>query len=281
MAELDLDSALSVLENSTRRKILQKLVKEVHYPLQLSKELNVSQQAVMKHLKVLEEHGMVESFEEKSDAGGPPRKCYRPTRNFSIRIDFGPNTFRSRLMSFTGMVPVVVDEEDEAVGGGAGPGRAGADGEGESKSEGESPPGPGDVDGEGGGPPEDVSTPAGDEDEHRDILDDFHQIMELELEETRLSELVTLVKEMDRRFEELDSRRGRLLMYREAAMREVNRIILDLVPSYNSRRVIYYYLDKSRPTLASMSEDLDVREKVLQEIFNKLRKQSLFFDPFE
>ena len=62
----ELDSIFSVLENPIRRKILAKLAKEHHYPLQLSKELNISQQAIMKHLKVLEDNELVQSFEEKS-----------------------------------------------------------------------------------------------------------------------------------------------------------------------------------------------------------------------
>ena len=52
---VDFDDAMSILENTTRREILKFLVKEPHYPLQLSEMLEVSQQAVMKHLKVLEE----------------------------------------------------------------------------------------------------------------------------------------------------------------------------------------------------------------------------------
>ena len=48
------DESLSILENTTRRAILRHLVKEPHYPLQLSELLDVSQQAVVKHLKVLE-----------------------------------------------------------------------------------------------------------------------------------------------------------------------------------------------------------------------------------
>ena len=41
------EEAMSVLENSTRRQILKYLVKEPHYPLQLSELLDVSQQAVV------------------------------------------------------------------------------------------------------------------------------------------------------------------------------------------------------------------------------------------
>ena len=89
------DESLSILENTTRRAILRHLVKEPHYPLQLSELLDVSQQAVVKHLKVLEEAGFVDSEVKKSDKGGPPKKVYRVNQSFSIRLDLGPDLFRA------------------------------------------------------------------------------------------------------------------------------------------------------------------------------------------
>lgn len=97
MPELDLDTALTVLSNPMRREILSRLVMETHYPLQLARELNTSQQAVMKHLAVLEKHELVKSEGEKSDAGGPPRKAYTATKQLSIRIDIGRNLFNAKL----------------------------------------------------------------------------------------------------------------------------------------------------------------------------------------
>jgi len=97
-----MDDLLAVLENPIRRKILERLTKETHYPLQLSKELNVTQQAIMKHLKVLEDYGLVKSSEEKSTAGGPPRKCYLPTKTLTLRIDLGPNTFDASMKDMDG-----------------------------------------------------------------------------------------------------------------------------------------------------------------------------------
>jgi len=89
------DEALSILENPTRRQILRKLVKEPHYSLQLSELLDVSQQAVVKHLKVLEEAGFVDSEEVPSERGGPPAKMYRVNQSFSLRLDLGPDLFRA------------------------------------------------------------------------------------------------------------------------------------------------------------------------------------------
>ena len=89
------DEALSILENPTRRQILRKLVKEPHYPLQLSELLNVSQQAVVKHLKVLEVSGFVDSERVPSEKGGPPKKMYKVNQSFSLRLDLGPDLFRA------------------------------------------------------------------------------------------------------------------------------------------------------------------------------------------
>lgn len=92
---VDFDEALSILENSIRRQILKLLVKEPHYPLQISELINVSQQAVIKHLKVLEKADFVESQMVASEKGGPPKKMYKVDQSFSIRLDLGPDLFRA------------------------------------------------------------------------------------------------------------------------------------------------------------------------------------------
>ena len=51
---VDIDLALSILQNKVRRQILERLVREPHYPMQLADLIGVSQQAIMKHLKELE-----------------------------------------------------------------------------------------------------------------------------------------------------------------------------------------------------------------------------------
>ena len=94
----DLDMLLSVIENPTRRRILEALVREPHYSLQLSRELGMSQQAIMKHMKVLEECDLVRSYPEESDQGGPARKLYIPTTKFTITVDFGPGLFNAAII---------------------------------------------------------------------------------------------------------------------------------------------------------------------------------------
>jgi predicted transcriptional regulator len=95
----ELDVLLSVIENPTRRRILEALVREPHYPLQLSKELGLSQQGIMKHLKVLEEYRMVRSYDEESDQGGPNRKIYVPITGFNIVVDMGPGLFTAQIVT--------------------------------------------------------------------------------------------------------------------------------------------------------------------------------------
>lgn len=95
----DLDMLLSIIENPTRRKILEALVREPHYPLQLSRELQMSQQAIVKHLKVLEDNALVRSYEEESDRGGPARRLYVPVSKFTIIVDVGPGLFNVEILT--------------------------------------------------------------------------------------------------------------------------------------------------------------------------------------
>ncbi|HIH76169.1 MAG TPA: helix-turn-helix domain-containing protein [Methanomassiliicoccales archaeon] len=95
----ELDMLLSVIENPTRRRILEALVREPHYPLQLSKELGLSQQGIMKHLRMLEELDLVRSFLEDSDQGGPSRRRYFPTTGFTMVVDIGPGLFNTEVAS--------------------------------------------------------------------------------------------------------------------------------------------------------------------------------------
>ena len=95
MSSTDIDELFHLLENPTRRRILQLLSREQRYTLQLSREIDVSQQAVVKHLRILEEHGFVASRDEPSDRG-PNRRVYRSARSVSLHIDVGPSTFREQ-----------------------------------------------------------------------------------------------------------------------------------------------------------------------------------------
>lgn len=108
----DMDSILSIVENPTRRRILQALVREPHYPLQLSHELGVSQQAIMKNLALMEREGLLECYRESSNIG-PDRTFYKPTSEFSIVIDMRGNMFEVRMTTPGPALPPSKVEEEE------------------------------------------------------------------------------------------------------------------------------------------------------------------------
>jgi ArsR family transcriptional regulator len=81
---------LYVLGNPTRRRILKLLSEEPKYLIQLSRELEISQQAILKHILVLEKFGLISSYEERGELPAPPRKYYTLNRGFSITVDLSP-----------------------------------------------------------------------------------------------------------------------------------------------------------------------------------------------
>ncbi len=85
-----IDEILSVLENGTRRSILRQLLLDSTYPLEMSRALGISQQAINKHLEVLEKSNMIIFSGSTSNSFGPPRKIYSPTGFSTIVIDYTP-----------------------------------------------------------------------------------------------------------------------------------------------------------------------------------------------
>ena len=89
----DVDEMLSLLENKARRGILERLVREPHYAYQLAEQIGVSQQAITKHLVLLEKAEMIHS-EKVPSTKGPAKRIYSVQKSFSIRIDLGPDLFK-------------------------------------------------------------------------------------------------------------------------------------------------------------------------------------------
>ena len=102
----DLDNALHLLQNKIRRQILERLAREPHYPMQLAELIGVSQPAIVKHLKELEDGGMVSKQQVPSEKGGPPRTIYAVDRAFSIHVDIGPDLFRCEERKLSGTPPM-------------------------------------------------------------------------------------------------------------------------------------------------------------------------------
>jgi ArsR family transcriptional regulator len=82
----DSEVLLDVLGNETRRRILQLLADEPRYFIQLSKDLGVSGQAVLKHLEILERYGFVQSFQGDSEFAAPKRKYFQLNRSCMLAI---------------------------------------------------------------------------------------------------------------------------------------------------------------------------------------------------
>jgi predicted transcriptional regulator len=90
---LDIDLILNSLGNDTRRKILTILSEEPMYFNQLAKEIKIGQQAILRHLRALEDVGLIETYGEKSDFGAPDRKYYRLNDSFILTISLSEDSF--------------------------------------------------------------------------------------------------------------------------------------------------------------------------------------------
>jgi ArsR family transcriptional regulator len=92
----DTDVLLDVLGNETRRRILNLISHEPMYFNQLAKEIRTGQQAILRHVKILEDSGLIESYTMKSDLGAPDRKYYKVNSSFNISISVSNDNFTIR-----------------------------------------------------------------------------------------------------------------------------------------------------------------------------------------
>lgn len=95
----ELDSALEILENPVRRRIIRRLSEEPNYPLRLAKELGLGQQLVAKHLSTMEEAGLVASSMEESPRG-PRRRTYLLRKSISVTVNVAHQLFSAHVLSF-------------------------------------------------------------------------------------------------------------------------------------------------------------------------------------
>jgi ArsR family transcriptional regulator len=87
------DIILDIIGNNTRRRILATLAREPMYFNQLAKEIAIGQQAILRHMKTLEDIGLIESYGERSSLGAPDRKYYRLSSSFSLTICLSEDAF--------------------------------------------------------------------------------------------------------------------------------------------------------------------------------------------
>jgi ArsR family transcriptional regulator len=197
------------------------LVREPHYSLQLSKELGMSQQAIMKHMKVLEESDLVRSYPEESDQGGPARKLYVPTTKFTIIVDFGPGLFN------TAIIRLALDQMSSSLL------QIQAQTDGTEQEEGE------------------------------DLADVGDKI--LELRET--------VAQVDRGLKGLQQKRALLIETKERTLEEAGRLVEEQIEDYQSRRIIYEFIQKPELELEELASDLGIRDDIVVRTLEQFKRR--------
>ena len=89
----EIDCVFYLLGNRTRRDILSTLSDEPMYFNQVSKEIGIGQQAMLRHMQALEDAGFVSTYREKSELGAPDRKYYRLDSTFNLTISISKDEF--------------------------------------------------------------------------------------------------------------------------------------------------------------------------------------------
>ncbi|MCW4050371.1 MAG: ArsR family transcriptional regulator [Candidatus Bathyarchaeota archaeon] len=95
----DFERVVGVIGNPVRRRLIQKLSEGPDYTLRLSNELNINQQLASKHMKVIRNAQLVDVVRQKS-AKGADKNLFSLNKFYSLQIDFSPNLYNQRLISF-------------------------------------------------------------------------------------------------------------------------------------------------------------------------------------
>jgi predicted transcriptional regulator len=95
----EFETVVEVLGNPIRRRIIRKLSEGPDYTLRLSNELNIHQQLASKHLKVIRNAELVDVLRQKSQKGAD-KNVFSLNKFYSLQIDFSPNLYNERLISF-------------------------------------------------------------------------------------------------------------------------------------------------------------------------------------
>jgi predicted transcriptional regulator len=99
LAGKDFETVVDVIGNPIRRRIIRKLSEGPDYTLRLSNELNIHQQLASKHLKVIRNAELVDVVRQPSEKGAD-KKMFSLNKFYSLQIDFSPNLYNQRLISF-------------------------------------------------------------------------------------------------------------------------------------------------------------------------------------
>lgn len=109
------EELLKLLGNDTRRRILYLLANEPRYFIELAREIGVGQQALLKHLSLLEGSGLIISYKAKGK-GGPDRKYFKLNRDLYMTIALTEEVVGIKLYDLSSVnlgSLVIPDELDE------------------------------------------------------------------------------------------------------------------------------------------------------------------------
>lgn len=87
-----MEEILDMLGNETRREILQLLSEKPCYITQLSQELDIGQKAIIEHLELMREAGILDTKFRKIEKGRP-RKYYGISKELILEIKIGHDFF--------------------------------------------------------------------------------------------------------------------------------------------------------------------------------------------
>ncbi|HDM92094.1 MAG TPA: ArsR family transcriptional regulator [Candidatus Korarchaeota archaeon] len=80
---------LKLLSNERRLRILEILAEEPVYLEELARQMEMTRQAVLKHLEALSQAGIVSPLREERGPRGPPRTFYRLSKSVHLSIHVG------------------------------------------------------------------------------------------------------------------------------------------------------------------------------------------------
>lgn len=85
MIDDEIEALIDAIENSTRREILRELTADASYAMELSRLVGVSQQAINKHLELLEKANLIRLMQDEESGR---KKIYLPQGFSSLIIDY-------------------------------------------------------------------------------------------------------------------------------------------------------------------------------------------------
>ncbi|RLG59994.1 MAG: transcriptional regulator [Candidatus Hydrothermarchaeota archaeon] len=87
-----MEEILDMLGNETRREILSLLSQEPRYVSEISRILNIGQKAIIEHLELLRQAGIIDAKYKKIEKGRP-RKYYCIRRDLIVEIKIGHHLY--------------------------------------------------------------------------------------------------------------------------------------------------------------------------------------------